>query len=264
MGEYGMLVDILIATGIAIIQLLISIYAVVVAVEKRRVHIACIIGLFGVIGIGLTVWGTVRTEVNEQKLEKDLADLKTGQRTTNSGIEDIKKNPPIVKPVPPTATVSLMKQEGSYHTVTSGQVAPDASMYAIGKPVSLNLFFHNVGAAADHMKGYVKLYLTNDTEKNLTDKFKQAAATAFKSSKGTSLPSGGEQSMWFTAKSDAVFTEEDKQKLADGSEHLYVFSSVEFSDAAGKHFVHMCEILQQPQENQPPIWQFCEDFSDHR
>ena len=119
-------------------------------------------------------------------------------------------------------------------------------------------------AVADRIIGYGKVYVTNDTEKNLTEKFKKAVAAVFKSHKGGSLPSGGQQQMWFTATTDTDFTEEDKQKLADGTERLYVFSSVKFSDATGKHFVHMCQMLQQPQEGRKPIWRFCEDFSDHR
>jgi|SRR6267378_636719 len=64
-----MLWDILFAVGIGLSQLVLTWYGVHVSVQENRIRNAVIIGLVGLIGIGLTVGGTIRNSVVQDKLQ---------------------------------------------------------------------------------------------------------------------------------------------------------------------------------------------------
>lgn len=72
--------DILIAIGITASQLVITIYGVIVAIEKDRKKVAAVIGAVGIIGMGLTVLGVVRAGKEQEKLQYEIDQMQLGQR----------------------------------------------------------------------------------------------------------------------------------------------------------------------------------------
>jgi hypothetical protein len=274
-----MLWDILIAAGVAFTQLVITIYGVTLSVQEKRLKIAFIIGLVGVLGIGLTVWGAIRNGISQQKLEADLTELKKGQQTTNSGIEEIKTNPPVVNVSPPVvnvlpptqavhANVVLVAFQSSHNVpkTVNGVTISVHPLLVVGKPVMENFQFTNTGTAtADKLGGYSRIYISGDSEENLTKKFKREFDT--KKTSGGTLQAGGIEGFWFTAQSESAVTENDINQILDEKQHLYAFFAITYRDPNGTHYLHHCRLLQTPRREQlgeDPIWHFCKDFSEHR
>jgi ABC-type phosphate/phosphonate transport system permease subunit len=67
-----MLWDILFAAGIGLTQLVLTWYGVHVSVRENRIRNAIIIALVGFVGIGLTVGGTIRNSINQDRLQAQL------------------------------------------------------------------------------------------------------------------------------------------------------------------------------------------------
>ena len=70
--------------------------------------------------------------------------------------------------------------------------------------------------------------------------------------------------LWFSPSSETIVTQDDINKLKDGTEFLYLFVRVAYHDPSGNHYINYCRVLQPPVEHIAPIWHFCEDFSDSR
>jgi hypothetical protein len=64
--------DILIVSGIGLTQLVITVYGVYVSVVDNRIRNAVIIGIVGAVGMGLTVWGGIRSSKAQQALQAQL------------------------------------------------------------------------------------------------------------------------------------------------------------------------------------------------
>jgi hypothetical protein len=110
--------DILIAAGVSVTQLAITAYGVIVSVQEKRLKIAAVIGIVGGIGIGLTIWGAIRSGTTQQKLEADIVELKTGQQTANAGIKHIEQTPPAAPVInvntpnpPPPPSLSYLRRD---------------------------------------------------------------------------------------------------------------------------------------------------------
>jgi hypothetical protein len=69
--------DIAIVFGIGLSQLFVTIYAVWVSVTENKLKTAAIIAVVGALGIVLTVYAAIRSGVSQQRLEADIAELKT-------------------------------------------------------------------------------------------------------------------------------------------------------------------------------------------
>ncbi len=139
-----MLWDILIAAGVAITQLIITWYGVSVSFQEKRLRIAIIIGLVGGLGIGLTIWGVIRSGTTQTKLEADITELKNGQQMANAGIKQIENTPPTVT-VPVTVNEPSQIKHTSLHFMK-----PELSKFPFlpfhaGQQLVLNMGFINSG-----------------------------------------------------------------------------------------------------------------------
>jgi hypothetical protein len=280
-----MSLDILIVAGIAFTQLFVTVYAVWVSVTDKRITAAFIIGVVGALGVVLTVWGAVRAGVTQQKLEADINELKTGQQTTNAGIQHIEStprsvtvNPQINIPNPPLrANVAVgVISPGNAETI-NGVRTGRLRWLVLNELVQANIPFTNTGSAvADAAVGWGRIYIVpsdpmkadidkreekREDEKLLEKQFRTYSKTAPKTPTGTIPNPNG--SMWFTARSERVITQPDIEKLAIGGELLFLFFVETYKDATGSHYIHGCQIAQPPAFN-PEIWQFCDGFQDHR
>jgi hypothetical protein len=240
--------------------------------ERKKLYewLFAIASLVGVVSVGIAAY-------RGSQISRDLADLKQGQQSTNAGIQTIANNPPTVVVNPPAVTVNPPQQlaasllrfeklESALSEAVNGLPTGRRLAFVPGATVQLNLYWLNDGAVtADRAKGMAAVYLapneTKETEKELTTKFKQILKRATPGV-GT-IPNGGHTEFWYTAESDRVVTQDDIDKLAKGTEVLYLFDSLSWIDPTGSHYIHRCIALQHPAFD-PEVWHFCHDFSDHR
>lgn len=134
----GVLRDIAIAAGIAITQVLLTWYGIHVSVEKKRVRNAIIVGLLGGIGIGLTIWGTIRSGKAQQSLQ---AQLNTIQHNTEKP-----QPPPVVNVLPPTPTP---RHTAIAWDLINAEPQPRPILpFTTGQAVEINMGFINAGEFA--------------------------------------------------------------------------------------------------------------------
>src|SRR5260370_12626414 len=131
-----MLWDVLFAVGIGLSQLLLTWYGVHVSVRENRLRNAVIIGLVGLVGVGLTVGGTIRNSINQEKLQAQL-----------NQIQNNTKQPTIVNVQPPAITLPTPKEHS--HVDFLSPFPPDPSFPLLPfhkdeKPV-LNIGYRNGG-----------------------------------------------------------------------------------------------------------------------
>lgn len=138
--------DIIIAAGIAVIQVALTWYGVHVSVKEERLRNALIIGMVGVIGVGLTVWGTIRATTSQQKLGNDITELKKGQQDTKVGIQQIKNNPPVVNVNPPVINFPAVPQHTHAQFLSPGSLTSNPTLpFHENQNVALNVTFANGG-----------------------------------------------------------------------------------------------------------------------
>jgi len=219
----------------------------------------------------------------------DLAELEAGQQKTNTGIQEIKSNPPVVNvsppvvnvntpPLPPlAASVLLLKITPNQMQVANGVATGLWAWLAPGQTIGINIHFTNMGpVTADVTKEWGHIYLMpSDPNRADTDKYDEKAKDVkmlipkFKKALGqiprsrATLAANGTNETWFSAHSDSPITQEDINKLYTGAELLFLFFSVEYKDPSGSHYIHHCQIAQTPAFN-PEIWGVCDGFQDHR
>jgi hypothetical protein len=80
---------------------------------------------------------------------------------------------------------------------------------------------------------------------------------------GRSLRPGGQDTLWFTSRSDESIRSEDLMQFKNGTKIMYLLLSVKYSDPAGDHYIHACRWVQPPAFN-PEIWHFCKGWTDSR
>jgi hypothetical protein len=120
--------DVFIAIGIGFSQLALTWYGVHVSVEKHRIRNALIIGVVGLAGISLTVFGAIRNSAVQQALQTQLTQI---QKNT--------EQPPVINFPPPPPRHSRLAFE---HTDVTGH--PLLPLHK-GEPPSINIKYWNVG-----------------------------------------------------------------------------------------------------------------------
>lgn len=125
--------EILIAAGIAFSQLVITWYGVHVSVQDHRIRNAVIIGLIGAAGIGLTVWGAVRSTIAQDHLQAQLDRIQKNTETP----------PQVTVNVPP---VTVPPKHGRIEFVPPEE-PPNFLPFRDGEKTMVNLKFKNGGDA---------------------------------------------------------------------------------------------------------------------
>lgn len=90
-----MLCDVLIAIGIGVTQLVITIYAIIISIKDNRIKRAMIIGGIGFLGIVLMVVATIRNGETQGKLQNDLDSLKSQFSPAQVTLAALELSPPI-------------------------------------------------------------------------------------------------------------------------------------------------------------------------
>jgi hypothetical protein len=135
-GCDGVIWDVLIAAGVAVVQLVITWYAVDVSLREKRVKNAAIIGLIGALGIGLTIWGAVRNGIAQGELNDKLSKIQHNTETP----PQVTVNVPSA--APPNVFVTGERLQGALG-ISKVEFPPSLS----AKPFQVNVHLANVGQA---------------------------------------------------------------------------------------------------------------------
>ncbi|MGE5736665.1 MAG: hypothetical protein ACM34E_16350 [Acidobacteriota bacterium] len=127
-----MLWDILIAAGNALIQIVLTWFGIHVSVQENQRRNAIVIGIAGVIGVTLTMYGVVRNSQSQKSLQTQL---NTIQQNTEKPIQ-----PPIVNVAPPQISVNPSIAEDRRAQLRMQRVEPSVQNstdpFPVGYPVS--------------------------------------------------------------------------------------------------------------------------------
>lgn len=264
-----MWVDIVIASGIAFTQLALAWYGVHVSVMEHRIRNAEIIGLVGALGVGLTIWGAIRTGLTQQNLETTLARI---QRNTEAPPKVEVNIPPSIPPqiiVAPPAPSSGPRVSGGFvqflrtpEFLHGGQLAPkvrvDVNLYLVNKGTEPIYGVHRNFALAVAPIG-------NDPDKvdrDIHSKFREDSLRRFQleikaNNRGFSVNTN--EAVWNTL-SFIPDNQEVVDALTDGTLRFYVYGWARWQE--GKHDFDECLWLQRPLKPEitdSAIWHRCVD-----
>ena len=193
-------------------------------------------------------------------------------------IEQKAGQPPVVNvntppASPATSNVSVDRIETARVLNNTGQRV----WLVPGQDIQANIYSANTGqGTADMTRQWGRIYLVDsdpnepdaDKEnekiedvKKLTPRFRKALAKINHTS--MLLSANAANHVWFTPHSERAITQDDITKLESGGELLFLFYVIEYRDSSGSHYSHHCIISQPPAFN-PPIWQLCQGFEDHK
>lgn len=163
------------------------------------------------------------------------------------------------------ALLGLSRLESSYGSNNKGERIND--VWRVGDPLSFNFYYTNFGrVAADSTKGFAKTYIATDrtktTEVALAEAFKKEADAHMKKDPGVVVPPNPNGAYWITGRSDRYITADDVKKFGDGTEFIYVFSTVTYTDPKGEHYLELCQSMQPP--SSADLWNYCTVFHGHK
>ena len=262
-----MLWDILIVVGIGFSQIVTAWYGIHVSVKENRMRNAIIIGIVGAVGIGLTVWAAIRSGTAQAELKSQLTTIQHNTETPPRVTVNVPPLSPVVIPpsAPPVrADVVLHEVSGGIKQSLNGIPTGVTAVYRLGETALINIYFMNSGTADADMDGAAKIYLVPErsekTEKALTADFNKFVM--HRTPTPSPLQHGGQQFSWFSGQSEKTITQEDIDRLKNGSTILYLYFEVEYKDPTGHHYQHYCRWAQPPAFD-PEIWHYCSDYEDH-
>ncbi|MHB8525873.1 MAG: hypothetical protein ACYDD2_06925 [Candidatus Acidiferrales bacterium] len=198
--------DVLVGVGIGASQLIITLYAVDISVKEHRKRNAVVIGLLGLVGIGLTLFATIRNGVAQKRLEAQIRVI-----TQNTQL--------------------------SVH----GRIAFDIPGQIITMPLlpfkksevpALNIGFHNAGKVpitGDVLSAALVVVPTESVDKAFQEYQSRITQRA---SGGTLVP--GDPMAFYTVVGEPLKSN-DIPKLEDGTEALCVIGAIRWKDATGTY-----------------------------
>lgn len=219
--------DILIAVGVGITQLVTTIYGVWVSVAEHQIRNAIVIAAVGLVGIGLTIVGTVRSTTSLAAIERNT------QPHARVVIEPKQNNEALAHPI------------------------------VAQHPILLNFMFMNLGnQAGKHDRLFARAFV-QDGNPELPDTIERVwrefadwmRATDSKHLASTELPFG--VPFWSTNEPpDLVLTRDQILEVVSGKSHIFLTVYVQFEDDLGKHAQEACFYIQAP-VNQSSPWHDC-------
>jgi hypothetical protein len=216
--------DILIASGIAFTQLVITWYGVHVSVSEHRIRNAVIIGLLGAAGIGLTIFGAIRSGTAQQALQNQLDSIQRNTEKTPT----VNVNPQINLPSPPPKHAHV---DYNVKTVRESPLLP----FHEGQKPALNIGFSNgssdVAISSSSLRAVVVVvpttYLDGSFQKHISEIKKQPPAIS-----QTINPLGDGGYATYTA---PPITAEDVLQLNAGKEAVCGLALTIWKDESGTY-----------------------------
>jgi hypothetical protein len=145
----AVLLDIILAAGIGLTQLISTWYGIHVSVREHRIRNAVVIGIVGAIGMGLVIYSTVRSGAAQQALQGQLDAIQHNTEQPPTVTVNIPKPPPPTVIVSPPASV----ERG---LVQIDKIELDHRLLA-HEPFHINIFLKNKGSAA--VTGFYRVFV---------------------------------------------------------------------------------------------------------
>lgn len=254
--------DILIASGIALAQLVITWYGVHVSVSENRIRNAVIIGAIGAVGIGLTIFGAIRSGMAQQALQKQLDAI---QRNT----EKPQPAPVVNVNAPP---VNFPPQE-AFVTV----IGRSLIQFQISLPVIVNFTTENLSPTVPALNqyGFDQMYFV-ETEplgpnkellvsKAVEEKYYKIFLKSIANERPDNSRTLGPQQNYTSSRFGAPLDKDLEKEIQLGNKAVFHAMEFVWTDAAGQHTNEACEWLQ-PQSFTPgtsfksgasEVWHYC-------
>jgi hypothetical protein len=234
--------DILITAAIGSTQLVLTWYGVHMSVTEHRIRHAVFIGILGGVGIGLTIYGAIRSGNAQAALQ---AQLDVIQKNTEKPIP-----PPVVNVNPPQA-----KQRTSMEVQFEGPAENSSNHHLV---VNVKCVDTGPSTATDtDCQGQAFLYqgtYSSITSKSEEQYFQQFLRAHKERSSGVVI--GLNQWQWLTTDLGPL----DEQLVNDlrvGKKIIFVMGRYKFADEAGTYRFDFCEWLQPPANPANPAWHLC-------
>ena len=221
--------------------------------------------------VGLVLIGLIFTgfavERGVDAADKLQAQLNTIQHNTETPPPPpiINVNPPSPAPPQQRADVALYEVSGGIKQSVNGIPTGVTAVYRLGETAAINIYFVNSGTADADMDGAAKIYLVPERSEKI-EKVLTADFTKFvmhRTPTPSPLQHGGQSGYWFSGQSEKIITQEDIDKLKNGTTILYLYFEVEYKDPAGHHYQHYCRWAQPSASEAEIIWHYCSDYADH-
>lgn len=257
-----MLWDVLLAIGIGITQVILTWYGVHVSVQENRIRNAVVIGLVGVIGIGLTVIGTVKNGLSQRALEGKLEKIQKNTEAPPQVTVNIPPNaPPQIVVNPPTTSHHI---SGGFVQFARMPEFLNNGQIAEGMPITTNLFLINRGSEPvdNFVRNFaIALVSIKDKDADQVDRevraaFSKNAKKDASKAKGLSLNVG--DIAWNTLSTPSL-TKAQVDEMMRGTLRFYVYGWSRWKDEL--HDFDECIWLQPPSvpqiDSNKAVWHVC-------
>ncbi len=251
-----MLWDILIAAGIGFTQLVLTWYGVHVSVTENRIRNAFIIGIVGAAGIGLTIYGAIRSGTAQQALQTQLDRIQRNtERPQPAPVVNV--NPPIVNFPAQEAFVTLIER--------------NLFKFQIGQHIEVNFTSANLSqqVAARDEYGYSLVYVV-DTSRigfdkdamvspSIEDKQYSAFLTETSKIPINATRTYGPNQNDFSSAYGPILDAETLKAITNETKAIFHATSYLWRDGGGEHVNEVCEWMQPNsfEPNRAQIWHYC-------
>lgn len=251
--------DVMITAGIAVAQLITTIYGVLVSIAEKHLRVAAVLGLVGGIGVALTVWAAIRNDRAQTGLQTQLNQI---QKNTE------KPQPaPIVNVNPPP--VYFPPQE-AFMTLIDRKLNP----VKISDHIGVNFTSKNLSGAvsANSEVGWSTVYVVETKQTGMgtsgkewmvpsdveDDYFVRFLKEVAKTPPAGDRMYGPNETTWTTALGPEL-DEQMSKELTNQTKAILHVVEYRWNDSAGVHINDVCEWLQPNSflPNNPEVWHYC-------
>lgn len=225
--------DILLAVGIGATQLAITVYVVIVSIKENRIKTAVTIGIVGLLGIGLTVVGTVRNVRSQNKLVEEIRTIR----------EDVNKNQ--------NASVGLYDIQPHYNL----------QVLAANKPLEFNVKYLVITNTAKNFRVYFEMKISEGPPTLLRNR---ALMKEFKRIADEQLERVGQERIAGSGDYKTVSVTplpKDMPGIYSGTKTIYVLGAAKWVNPSGSDGqLDTCSSMEKPKEHAANFlgWHDCE------
>lgn len=203
------------------------------------------------------------------------------QEWMNQRLHDLKENWTISEETSqkPAAPRSYVVLNGNPRFTGPNSSGTEGSDFVPGSPLEFNIHYKNTGPnGVQLLDSATTAYIEDDskpeTQESVVNHFiseikKEKNALGYHQTQSTHIHTMGPGTVeFFTAEgfSDKIartLTQDDLDKLKNGSETAFVIAQINYKDSGTTHHFRMCMWLQPPATSSG-IWHFCDVFNDSR
>ena len=248
--------DILIAIGTGVIQVIVTWYAVHISMKEHRKRNALVIGVLGFVGIGLTVFATIRSGLSQQQLKAEI-----------DRIERNTEQPPKVQVnVPPASVIVQPPPSGKQRAYVMIEEPRISAL--LNQPLSVSTYCRNKTStnvpAREVFCGSRFAVVVPDDNGGVSVETQEKQYKDFELSLKPIMHKPGQgptifppEAQWGSAQG-SILTDEFLAALNSGKVLVLSMGLPLYRDDFGTHRTESCMWLQPPVDNpQQRIWHQC-------